>query len=73
MDHEFIASVERGVLHYSNIFLIDGRYFVLFYISEDSLTTQSVPGYKVQVCDFTLPQGLRVGEKKLFCVTSSRP
>jgi hypothetical protein len=73
MDHEFIASVERGVLHYSNIFLIDGRYFALFYISKDSLTTRSLPGFKVQVCDFTLPQDLGVGKKKLLCFTSSRP
>jgi hypothetical protein len=40
MYHEFVASVEIGVLHYSNIFLIKGRYFAKFYISEDSLTTQ---------------------------------
>jgi hypothetical protein len=40
MCHEFVASVEKGVLHYSNIFLIEGRYFAEFYISKDSLTTQ---------------------------------
>jgi hypothetical protein len=46
MYHEFIASIERGVLCYSNIFLIDGKYSDYFDISEVSLTAQSLPGVK---------------------------